>query len=186
MVLAAALAERVRPILRIEYDRMVDLGLFDDERVELWQGVILRMSPQKSPHAAAVMRLTRLLVLSFADGRAEVRVQLPLALSEDSEPEPDLAVVAPGEYKDAHPSTALLVIEVADSSVEGDREFKATGFATAGVPEYWIVNLRDDAVEVHLDPSGGHYRRIVSWRRGQTLQPQAFPDLRLSVDQMLG
>lgn len=132
------------------------------------------------------MRLTRLFVLACADGRAEVRVQLPLALSEDSEPEPDLAIVAPGEYKDAHPTTALLVIEVADSSVDGDRGFKAPGFAAGGIPEYWIVNLRDDAVEVHLDPSGEQYRRIVPWRRGQTLQPEAFPDLRLSVDQMLG
>src|SRR6188474_2518366 len=136
----------VRSLKRSEYDRMIELGLFDEERVELLQGVLVKMSPQLAPHASTVSRLTELLVLRLA-GRLGVRIQLPLALSDDSEPEPDVAVVALGNYDAQHPATALLVIEIADSSLQKDRA-KAAVYAAAGIREYWIVNLSARSIEV--------------------------------------
>src|SRR5713101_802195 len=104
MAVAPALASRARPILRKEYERMIDAGLFRDERVELWRGVIVRMAPQYTPHASTVQALTQLLVVALVPSqRASVRVQLPILLSDDSEPEPDIAICAWGEYRDEHP-----------------------------------------------------------------------------------
>lgn len=166
---------------------MVDAGLFRGERVELWRGVIVEMSPQKSPHASAVQALTKAFVLALApDERAEVRVQLPFALSDDSEPEPDIAAVPFSEYRDAHPDKAFLIIEVADSSVDDDRGFKAREYAIAGVPEYWVVNIPDDVIEVHTDIVGGRYTRITPYRHGQTISPVAFADVSIRVDDVLG
>lgn len=131
---------------------MGDAGLFEGERVELWKGVIVQESPHKSPHASAVQRLTELFLIALAPARrASVRVQLPLALSDDSEPEPDLAIVERGDYRDAHPSRALLVVEVSDSSLDDDRGFKAEAYAAAGVPEYWVVDVRARTIEIHTD-----------------------------------
>jgi Uma2 family endonuclease len=179
-------AEKLRPITRAEYDRMVELGFFRNERVELWRGQIVQMSPQHSPHASAVYRIGKML-LSLLDlpGRATVRSQLPLALSDFSEPEPDVAVVSAGDYSDAHPNTALLLIEVADSSLADDRA-KAEDYAAAGVPEYWIVNLVDGLVEVHTNPMGRRYGSVIAHGPGQDLRPRSFPDLVLRTDEVLG
>jgi Uma2 family endonuclease len=187
--MSSQLAEKARPISRAEYERMVDLGLFRNERVELWRGWIVQMSPQKSPHASAVERLNYIFVLALRPSRAAaVRVQLPLALSDHSEPEPDLAVVAPGDYKQAHPAAAdvRLIIEVADSSLADDRGFKAEEYAAAGIPEYWIINLIDQLVEVHTRPIRQRYGNVVAIGRGQTLRPLSFPDLTVSTDELLG
>ena len=117
-----SLLPSVRPLLRSEYERLVELGSFENERVELLWGHIVRMNPQKAPHAAVVHRLTcRLVAAIDLPGRAVVRSQLPLALTLDSEPEPDLAIVPNGTYDVEHPHTALWVIEVADSSLDKDR-----------------------------------------------------------------
>src|ERR1041384_5574031 len=107
-------AERRRPLRRAEYERMIDAGLFRDERVELIEGVIVEMSRQISPHAAAIQMLTQLLMPHLV-GRAGVRVQLPLVAGDDSLPEPDLTLVEPRYFRDAHPDRAFLVIEVADA-----------------------------------------------------------------------
>ncbi len=131
---------------------MVDIGLFRDERVELWRGWIVKGSPPTSLVAYGIQRLSELLILALRPrALAEVRIQLPLALSDDSEPEPDVAITAPGDYKKAHPSASdvHLLMEVADTSLADDRGFKAEEYARAGIPEYWIVNVKDDLVEVH-------------------------------------
>lgn len=179
---------RVRPVSRAEYDRMVEAGFFADEHVELIRGVIVEMSPQGSPHGVVVTRLTMLLVPALA-GRALVRVQLPLAVSHDSEPEPDLAVVAPWpeEGPEEHPRTALLVIEVAQSSLREDRLLKAALYAAAGVPEFWIVNIPARTVEVHTDPDapGGRYRTLRTAAEDQVLRPAAFPDLAVVLADIL-
>ncbi|HEY0191492.1 MAG TPA: Uma2 family endonuclease, partial [Kofleriaceae bacterium] len=94
--------ELVRPLKRSDYDRMIELGLFESERIELLRGVLVRMSPQLAAHASTVTRLTHLWLARVA-GRAVVRIQLPLAVSDDSEPEPDVAIVAPGDYDAEHP-----------------------------------------------------------------------------------
>jgi Uma2 family endonuclease len=176
--------ERVRPLRRVEYERMVQDGLFADERVELLQGVIVEMSPQGTRHAATIQRLTSRLAPVLA-GRAEVRVQLPLAVAVDSLPEPDVAVVLPGDYDLAHPTTALLVVEVAESSVNKDRQVKADLYARAGVPEYWIANVAAGLIEVHDEPAEGRYTRVTPRRGGELLRPRAFPDIELRVDDIV-
>jgi Uma2 family endonuclease len=108
-------------------------------------------------------------------------VQSPLALSDDSEPEPDVAVVPAGDYRQSHPSQALLVVEVSDTSLDKDRGVKTALYATAGVPEFWLVNLPDRVVEVHRQPSAGRYSVIERAGVDAEIAPAAFPSLRLAV-----
>jgi Uma2 family endonuclease len=166
----------IRPLRRVEYDRMVELGMFQDERIELLRGVLVPMSPIGPPHSATIDRLNRLLVLAM-EGRATVRVQNPFAALDDSEPEPDFSVVPLGDYHDAHPERAELVIEVAESSLSRDRGVKLHIYAENGVPEYWIVNLRDHRIEVHTDPSPDGYRALRTVLPGETLSPARFPNV---------
>src|SRR5882724_5408075 len=160
--------ERLRLLRRAEYERMVDQGLFRDERVELLKGAIVEMSPQGARHAATVQRLTTRLGIALV-GRAEVRIQLPLAVTDDSLPEPDVALVAPGDYDQSHPASAFLVVEVADSSLNKDRLIKAELYARAGVPEYWIANISAGIIEAHTDPVGERYTRVTPYRAGETI-----------------
>src|SRR5690348_4349224 len=140
--MASAAPEQFRPLRRVEYDRLVALGTFDRERIELIGGALRRMSPIGPPHASTVDDLNRLLVLALV-GRAIVRVQGSFAADELSEPEPDLCILPLGDYRSAHPSEAHLIIEVSDSSLAYDRGEKAQLYAACGVPEYWVVNLVD-------------------------------------------
>jgi Uma2 family endonuclease len=180
------LADRIRPLRRVEYEQMVELGMFRNERVELLSGYIVQMSPQKSRHAGAVQSLNHIFVLGLvASGRASVRVQLPLAVGDDSEPEPDIALVPSGEYRDRHPDAAFLVVEVAETSLREDRA-KAEIYAAGGIPEYWIADTEHGLVEAHTDIVGGVYTRVTPFRHGQTLAPTAFPDLAVRVDDILG
>jgi Uma2 family endonuclease len=172
--------ERLRPLRRAEFERMVEQGLFVDERIELLQGALVEMSPQHPPHAGTIQRLTTLLAPALAD-RAEVRIQLPLAVSDDSLPEPDVAVVAPGDYRQAHPTTALLVIEVAETSLNKDRLIKAALYAAAGVPEYWIVDLPGSSIDVYVAPVQGRYTRRTAACSGDALRPVALGDLDIRV-----
>ena len=176
--------ERIRPIRRVEYERMVELGLFEDERVELLAGVLVEMSPQGLPHAHAVRRLNEILVLAL-HGRAAVGPQLPFALSEDSEPEPDLVVSPAGDYLDGHPSQALLIVEIAESSLRKDRRIKGALYAAAGVPDYWLVNLVEGVFEVHRGPSEAGYRSIERVGRGEGIALLSFPDVSIEVDAVL-
>ncbi|HEY1696887.1 MAG TPA: Uma2 family endonuclease [Polyangiaceae bacterium] len=172
------------PLLsRREFDALIERGVLDDARVELLYGRIVSMSPQKGPHTYGVTRLARLLILGVGDA-AVVRVQMPLAVSDSSEPEPDVAIVAPGDYLDEHPSTARLVIEVADSSVQRDRD-KAKLYAAAGVTEYWIVNVSESVFEVHAGPSADGYTRVARHGRGTTLRVPGLADVAIAVDDVL-
>lgn len=175
--------DQVRRLRRAEYDRLVALGAFGDDRLELLGGLLVWMSPQDPAHAATTAKLGKRLLRELGD-RAEVRIRAPLALDDDSEPEPDLAVVAPGDYEDEHPATALLVVEVADSSLRKAR-LKARLYARARVREYWLVNLADDAVEVYSRPRRGAYASSVRHGRGATLRLAAFPDVTLRVEDIL-
>lgn len=176
-------------ITRERYWQLVEDGVIGpDDRVELLDGVIVTMSPQGSPHAAAITRIAR--VLSAAIGpQASIRVQLPLDVSDWSVPEPDVALVEPraDDYVDAHPTTAGLVIEVASTSVVTDRITKSAIYAMAGIGEYWVVNLRDRGIEVSRSPRTESrdfaYRRIV--QSGEPLTVLAFPGVTLAVDDLL-
>ncbi len=181
----ALLPEHVRPLRRGEYERMVELGLFGEEHVELLYGSLVEMSPQGPSHADITARLASLLTLALGEP-ALVRTHSALALTDDSEPEPDVAVVAPGRYSAQHPSTALLVVEVSDSSVRKDRGVKADLYAAAGIAEYWLVNLVDRVVEGHRTPVGGRYTDVVAHRAGTRVAPGAFPDIHVHVGELFG
>jgi len=168
-----------------EYHRMIEAGILDeDEKVQLIDGMLVAMTPQGQPHAFAIMRLTRLLARALSDD-FEVLPQLPLTLGDDSEPEPDLAVVRAQDVASTtrHPGTALLVIEVAGDSLRFDRRTKLALYARSGIPEYWIVNLQDAVVEVYreADAAAGAYRSTQVARRGETLSAVALPDVRVDV-----
>jgi Uma2 family endonuclease len=177
--------ERIRPIRRVEYERMVEMGLFEDERVELLAGVIVEMSPQGTGHAEAVARLNRHLIVLELQGRARIRVQSSFALDESSEPEPDLTVVPAADYSHEHPKVSLLVVEVAESSVRKDRNIKGRLYAAQGIREYWILNLVEEVIEVRRDPGPTGYRTLTRYARGETVAPLDFPDLVLAVSELL-
>jgi Uma2 family endonuclease len=177
--------ERVRPLRRQEYDRLVAAGCFEDEQIELLEGVLVAMSPQGTAHAYAVGQLNMLLAPALV-GRAIIRPQCPFAASDDSEPEPDLAVVPKANYLHEHPAGALLLIEVAESSLRKDRLIKASIYARAGVPEYWIVDINAGCIEVYRAPRDGVYAQITTHGRGETIQPQAFADVQVPVAEVVG
>ncbi len=176
--------EEIRPLLRREYDRMVELGWFDEERLELLEGILLNMTPQGSLHAEVVRRLTKWLVTGVGD-RGRVQIQSPLAVSDLSEPEPDVAIAPPGDYSEGHPKTAWLVIEVADTSLTKDRDVKASLYAACGIPEYWLVNLVDGVIEIHRNCRDGAYLRVDIAGPDDVLAPEKFPDLRIAVGDIL-
>ncbi len=171
------------PMTRREFDALARRGVLDDARVELLHGLVVSMSPQGGPHSYGVTELARILVQGVGR-RGRVRVQMPFAASSDSEPEPDVAVVRPGDYLDDHPSTAWLVIEVADTSLARDRE-KARVYATAGVLEYWIVNLGEEVIEVHAGPSTNGYARVTRSGRGARLPVPQLDDVEVAVTDVL-
>ena len=176
---------------RTEYERLVDLGIFVGERLELLDGVLVVREPQGSSHAAIVTQIGQILAAAIGPGW-HPRLQAPLALGEHSEPEPDVAIVTgrARDYIAAHPTTAVLVIEVADSSLRLDRRFKAEVYARAGLQEYWIVNLGDGALEVHREPELGaddlwRYRSIEVLRPPSGVRPLAIPDAEISIADLL-
>src|SRR4051812_10762587 len=139
IVPASLASERLRPLKRVEYDRLVELGYFEDERIELLDGQLIAVSPPGPGHNDAIIKLTMLFAQAIGK-RALVQVQGPFAASDDSEPQPDLAIIPSQDYSRAHPERAYLLIEVAESSLRHDRLLKAVLYARAGVAEYWIVN----------------------------------------------
>jgi Uma2 family endonuclease len=173
-----------------EYHRMAEVGILsEDDRVELIEGEIVKMSPIGSRHAACVGRLNRLLQ-RLVGLDAIVRVQDPILLNGYSEPEPDVALVKPREdfYSREHPGPGdvLLLIEVADTSVERDLAAKLPLYAQAGIPEAWLVNLPAESIEVHSRPDSGEYRETVRTRRGETVTSRTIPGLEVAADDILG
>jgi Uma2 family endonuclease len=173
-----------------EYHQMAQAGILtEDDRVELLEGEIIQMAAIGSRHAACVDRLNHLFS-RYVAGRAIVRVQSPIHLSEISEPQPDLALLRlrPDFYAAAHPGPQdiLLVIEVADTSVGYDQEAKLPRYAQTSIAEAWIVNIPEDRLEVYRQPTFEGYQEVVHLGRGEHLTPVAFPDLSLAVDTILG
>lgn len=177
---------------RDAYHQMAALGLFEGKRVELIEGEVIEMSPMSPLHFASGDDLHSLLRRALPKGYW-ARFQGPLSLGE-SEPEPDISVVrgSPDDYPDAHPDTALLVVEIADTSLHYDRTDKQSLYAKAGIPEYWIVNLREKQLEVYREPAPDPTARFgYAYQQQQILTPRervqltAIPEVSLSVRRIL-
>jgi Uma2 family endonuclease len=170
---------------REEFYALAEEGYFRGKRVQLIDGEIIETAPQGHAHSRAITYLNRWAWQSFGDDYI-VRIQMPLNASAWSDPEPDVAVVPGplGAYSD-HPETALLAIEVSDSSVRLDRR-KAKIYADAGVQEYWIVNLPESQVEVYRLKAGQReYDDPVVYGRGEATSPLSRPQATLSVSDLL-
>lgn len=178
---------------REQYYEMAALGWFRGKRALLLDGEIIEMMPQGNWHSVVIGKVQYALDPAFPRGSFWVRVQMPLDLPDGaSEPEPDVAVV-PGQPNDytQHPSTALLVVEVSDSSLRLDRR-KANAYAAAGVPDYWIANLPDQLVEIYRDPVpdataefGHRYASVSALRPGDFITPKLAPDVRVAIADLL-
>jgi Uma2 family endonuclease len=183
-------ATPVRPLrnfTRQEYEKMVDAGIIgEDEHVELIDGCIVAMSPEGATHAGTIEIAADVLRRAFGPHHT-VRVQHPVIVDPDSEPQPDIAVVrgGPREHIAEHPRNPLLVVEVAESSLGYDRREKARLYARAGFREYWIVNLVAGCLEVHRDPTPGGYLSVVSLAKGAVVSPAALPEAAIPVADLL-
>lgn len=146
---------RTRRFSRAEYERLIELGLFQpDEDIELIGGELIVAEPQDARHYTAIVKTARALEAAFGPGW-EIRREGPIGLDDDSEPEPDVAVV-PGtaeDYADVHPSRPVLTVEISVSSLEVDRHHKGGLYARAGLAEYWLLNLVDRVLEVYREPA---------------------------------
>lgn len=179
---------------REEYENLICLGVFDsDDHVELLQGEIVETMPQNSPHSNVIVRLTQTLVVAFS-ASFQVRIQLPLRISEESVPEPDAAIVQGNmeSFADNQPQSALLVIEAADSTLEKDRTTKLEIYAQSGVIDYWIININDRVVEVYREPaaisgtpSGYGYRSVRHYTETEEIAPLFSPESFIKVSAVL-
>jgi Uma2 family endonuclease len=179
---------------RVRYDRLIDAGIFGPEdRVELLDGLLVTREPQGGRHATAVFLVRDALEKAF--GRTYyVREEKPIALDDQSEPEPDVVVVAgqARDYRDAHPSQPVLIVEVADTSLALDRLRKGGLYARAGVADYWVLNLIDEVLEVYREPVraasaryGWTYDSVSLLRRDALVTPLAAPTARIRVASLL-
>jgi Uma2 family endonuclease len=183
----------VRRWHRTEYERLVGLGVFQGEPLELIGGELVVAEPQGAYHASAITRVDYALRAIVPPGWI-VRLQAPVSLDEESEPEPDVVVVPgrPGDYRDSHPTRAALLVEVAESSLELDRARKGSLYARAGVADYWIVNLVEGVVEVYRDPApdasaafGHRYRSVTRLAPPAAVIPLAFSGESIAVADLL-
>lgn len=185
---------RMRHWTRVEYERLIDLGAFGpEERLELIGGQLVVREPQGSPHSTGIRLVAGALRTAFGPGW-NVDAQLPVALDEESEPEPDVTVVpgGPRDYLASHPSRPALVVEIALTSLALDRGEKASLYARAGIADYWIVNLLNNALEVYRDPQadlnaphGWQYGSVTLLRVGDVVTPLALPNRNIPVLDLL-
>jgi len=185
---------RTRRFTRAEYERLIDLGVFQPgEEIELIGGELMVAEPQGAPHYTAIRKTAKALEAAFGPGW-EVRTEGPIGLDDESEPEPDVAVVpgAPDDYARAHPSRPALTVEVAESSLALDRQRKGSLYARAGLPDYWVLNLVDRVLEVYREPApdsaapfGWRYGRSEVFEASSRVTPLAAPGSSIPVSQLL-
>ncbi|MBI4499944.1 MAG: Uma2 family endonuclease [Gemmatimonadetes bacterium] len=178
------------PFTADDYHRLGQLGiLHEDDRVELVDGQVVVMSPIGRRHAGRVNYLTNVLVKLVGD-RGVVSVQNPLLVNDEYEPQPDILVLKPNPtaYSDRlpGPDDVLLLIEVADSSLDYDREIKIPRYARAGIADVWLVDLTGDRVDMYRDPARTGYRSLRTARRGETVEALLLPEITLNVEDILG
>ena len=193
MAVTVTPAVEIRRFTRVEYQQLIETIFQPDERLELIDGLLILREPQYTPHATAIQLVQRTLQRAFGDGWS-VGSQLPIALDDMSEPEPDAAVVPgdPRDYRDAHPERPVLIVEVALSRLAFDRRQKASLYARAGIADYWVVNLVDRILEVYREPIaalaapyGFRYRSVTRFRPTATVIPLAAPSAAILVADLL-
>lgn len=169
-----------------EYYKMGKAGIFDDERVELINGIIYYMSPVGSPHRGCVAHLYEELLLQF-QGKFFIAAQDPISCSDNSEPEPDIAVLKfrKDKYKTRHPKPedVHLLVEVADSTLEKDRTIKKAFYAQEGIIEYWIANIPDQQIEIFRHPKNNDYQEKIIMKKGESATCETI-GFALSVDDL--
>lgn len=193
----ALVEPRIHLWSRDEYYKLAEDGFFHGRRVELVEGQVIDMSPMGSLHATAVALVGRTLEREFGAGYF-ARWQMPVDAGESSEPEPDIAIIQGHvrDFTDSHPKTAVLIVEVADSSLNYDRAEKAGLYAKVGIADYWILNLVDRQLEVCRDPERDpeadasqphafHYRNVTVHKPGESIVTLAADGLIISVDDLL-
>ena len=172
-----------------EYQRILDAGILPpDQRFELIRGEIIEMPRPRGRHVGRVNRLTRLFTSKIGE-LAIISVQNPMYLDDFSEPKPDVAVLKPleeffGAFI-AEPEDVLFLVEISDTTIRYDTNIKVPLYAKAGIREYWILDINQDVLMVLTEPAEGEYRRQETFRRGQTIHPQALPDITFLVDEIL-
>jgi Uma2 family endonuclease len=179
---------------RLEYERLIDLAVFQPgDRIELVGGQLVVREPHGSPHTVAVGLAEDALRMAFGAGWV-VRVQMPVALDDESEPEPDVAVCAGSlrDYLAGHPTRPVLLVEVAETSLAFDREHKGNLYARARIPDYWIVNLVDRVLEVYREPTpsadaayGWRFSTLLRLTAADAVSPRAAPQARIPVADLL-
>ncbi|WP_017317325.1 Uma2 family endonuclease [Mastigocladopsis repens] len=173
-----------------QYHKMAESGILaKDDRVELIRGEIIEMSPIGTKHAACVNRLVNLLIQRLGK-RIILAPQNPVILNNNSEPQPDVTLLQPREdfYENAHPQPTdiFLLIEVADTTVKYDLEVKIPLYAEEKITEVWLVDINEQSVEVFREPTTEGYRNVSKLKRGNSLSIQAFSDVMITVDEILG
>ncbi len=190
----ASYETRTRRFSRAEYEKLIDLGVFQPgEAIELIGGELMVAEPQGAAHYTAIMKTAKALEAAFGPGW-HARTQGPIGLDDDSEPEPDVAVVpgGPDDYGRAHPSRPALTVEVAESSLGADRQRKGSLYARAGLPDYWVLNLVDRVLEVYREPApdsaapfGWRYARSEVLDASARVTPLAAPGSSIPVSHLL-
>ena len=185
---------RTRRFTRAEYERLIDLGVFQPgEDIELIGGELMVAEPQGAPHYTAIRKTAKALEAAFGPGW-DVRTEGPIGLDDESEPEPDVAVVpgGPDDYARAHPSRPVLTVEVAESSLALDRQRKGSLYARAGLADYWVLNLIDRVLEVYREPVpdsaspfGWRYARSEVFDASARVAPLAAPGANVLVSNLL-
>ena len=194
MFVMAIHEKKTRRWTRIEYERLIELGVFQPgDPIELIGGELMVAEPQGAPHYTSIRKTARALERAFGPAW-EVRTQGPMGLDDESEPEPDVAVVPgdPEDYGSAHPSRADLVVEVSESSLAFDRGHKGSVYARAGILDYWIVNLVDRVLEVYREPIadaaapfGARYSSRADFDASGEVSPLSAPHGRTEVRDLL-
>lgn len=167
---------------------MAEVGILrEDDRIELIEGELIDMAPIGPGHLGTVALLNKVMVVAAAD-KAVVSVQSSILLSDHSQPQPDLVLLKPRAdyYRHALPTPAdiLLLIEVADTTIEYDRDIKLPLYARSGIPEVWLVNLKDEAIEIHQEPGVKGYQRVLRPEGDKVISPVLLPDFCLNLQQL--
>ena len=173
-----------------EYYKMGEIGVLrDNVRTELINGEVIEMSPMGARHASAIARITEFMV-PLLKGKAQLRSLMPLRLDDFNEPQPDLCFVRPRQdfYGTKHPGSGdtLLAIEVLEPSLPYDRDVKYGVYASARLPEFWIVDVSGDVLMIFRDPSKGAYKTELTLHRGESITALAFPEIEIAVADLLG